>query len=69
MGNKISARKLTQEDFDLLANEIGKSKEDIKKYYEDFLILFPDGKAPKEKFLKWFPVRFAHSDTSKYIVD
>ena len=63
MGNEVA--KLTQEDFELLANEIGKAKEDIKKYYEDFLRLFPEGKAPKAKFLKWFPVSFALLSTSK----
>ena len=59
MGNKISAPKLTQDDFDVIAKEIGKAKEDIdiKDYYEKFLRLFPGGKAPKEDFLKWFPVR------------
>ena len=53
MGNKISAPKLTQEDFDVIAKEIG--KEDIKDYYEKFLRLFPGGKAPKQDFLKRFP--------------
>ena len=65
MGNKISAPKLTQEDFDVIAKEIGKAKEDIKEYYEKFLRLFPEGKAPKEDFLKWFPVRFNLLNTSK----
>ena len=69
MGNKISAPKLTQEDFDVIAKEIGKAKEDIKEYYEKFLRLFPGGKAPKQDFLKWFPVRFDLLNTSKYIAD
>ena len=58
MGSRISASRLTQEDFDLLAAETSKPAEDIKKHYEDFLEQFPDGIAPKEDFVKWFPVWF-----------
>ena len=65
MGNKKSAPKLTQEDLDVIAKELGKTIEDIKEYYEKFLRLFPEGKAPKEDFLKWFPVRFNLLNTSK----
>ena len=58
MGNKNSTSNPSQEDFDLLASQTGKSVEEIKEIYEDFVSDFPDGKISKEDFLKNFPVSF-----------
>ena len=58
MGNKNSTSNPSQEDFDLLATQTGKSVEEIKEIYGDFVSDFPDGKISKEDFLKNFPVSF-----------
>ena len=65
MGNKYSAPELTEEVLEDLVNCIGRAKEDIKNHYKAFLNDFPEGIAPKEKFLKWFPVCFNLLNTTK----
>ena len=59
MGNKNSTSNPSQEDFNLLATQTGKSVEEIKEIYEDFVRDFPDGKISKEDFQKYFPVCFS----------